>query len=90
VRKPLIGSLKRLLKLHRLRLTKSTLKPIPFDDKPLEELNDQQRVLERLNFKNGFLNPRQFQEEVGKISYDGRYRLWKEMWLLAYLGRSVC
>ena len=89
VRKPLIGSLKRLLKLHRLRLIESTLKPIPFDDAPLEELNDQQRTLERFNLENGFLNPRQFQAEVGKISYDGRYRLWKEMWLLAYLGRSV-
>lgn len=89
VRKPLIGSLKRLLKLHRLRLINSSLKPIPFEDTPLEELNDQQRILERLNLETGFLNPRQFQEEVGKISYDGRYRLWKEMWLLAYLGKSV-
>jgi hypothetical protein len=89
VRKPLIGSLKRLLTLHHLRLIKSTLKPIPFEDAPLEELNDQQRILERLNLETGFLNPRQFQEEVGKISYDGRYRLWKEMWLLAYLGKSV-
>lgn len=89
VRKPLIGSLKRLLKLHRLRLINSSLKPIAFEDTPLEELNDQQRILERFNLETGFLNPRQFQEEVGKISYDGRYRLWKEMWLLAYLGRSV-
>ena len=89
VRKPLIGSLKRLLKLHRLRLIDSSLKPIPFEDAPLEELNDQQRILERVNLETGFLNPRQFQEEVGKISYDGRYRLWKEMWLLAYLGKSV-
>jgi hypothetical protein len=89
MRKPLIGSLKRLLKLHRLRLINSTLKPIPFEDAPLEELNDQQRILERFNLENGFLNPRQFQAEVGKISYDGRYRLWKEMWLLAYLGRPV-
>jgi hypothetical protein len=89
VRKPLIGSLQRLLKLHRLRLIKSSLKPIPFEDEPLEELNDQQRILERLNLETGFLTPRQFQEEVGKISYDGRYRLWKEMWLLAYLGKSV-
>ena len=89
MRKPLIGSLKRLLKLHRQRLIKSSLTPIPFEDEPLEELNDQQRILERLNLETGFLTPRQFQEEIGKISYDGRYRLWKEMWLLAYLGRSV-
>jgi len=89
VRKPLIGSLKSLFKLHRKRLINSTLKPIPFEYAPLEELNDQQRVLERFNLENGFLNPRQFQTEVGQISYEGRYRLWKEMWLIAYLGKSV-
>lgn len=88
-RKPLIGSLKRLLKLHRQRLIKSTLEPIAFEAEPLDELNDQQRLLERLNLETGFLTPRQYQEEAGKISYDGRYRLWKEMWLLAYLGKSV-
>lgn len=89
MRKPLIGSLKRLLKLHRQRLQKSSIKAIPFEDSPLEELNDQQRILEQLNLETGFLNPRQYQEEVGRLSYDGRYRLWKEMWLLAYLGKSV-
>lgn len=89
VRKPLIGSLKGLLKLHGQRLSKSSLKAIPFEGEPLDELNDQQRILEHFNLEIGFLNPRQFQEEIGKISYDGRYRLWKEMWLLAYLGRSV-
>jgi len=86
----LIGSLQRLLKLHQLRTIKSSIVAIPFEDEPLEELNDQQRILERLNLEAGFLNPRHFQEEVGKISYDGRYRLWKEMWLLAYFGKSVC
>lgn len=90
LRKPLIGSLQRLLKLHQLRTIKSSIVAIPFEDEPLEELNDQQRILERLNLEAGFLNPRHFQEEVGKISYDGRYRLWKEMWLLAYFGKSVC
>jgi hypothetical protein len=88
-RKPLIGSLKRLLKLHYKRLKNSTLEAIQLEDSPLEELNDQQRVLERLNIETGFLVPRHDQEEEGKISYDGRYRLWKEMWLLAYLGKSV-
>lgn len=88
-RKPLIGSLQRLLALHNKRLIKSTLEPIPFEESPLEELNDQQLVLERLNIETGFLVPRQHQEEEGKISHEGRYRLWKEMWLLSYLGRSV-
>jgi hypothetical protein len=89
MRKPLIGSLKGLLKLHSQRLSKSNMKVHPFVDEPLEEINDQQRILERFNLESGFLNPRQLQEEVGQITYDGRYRLWKEMWLLAYLGRPV-
>lgn len=88
-RKPLVGSLPRLLKLHHLRLIKSSLTPIPSEDTPLEEVNEQQRILERLNLETGFLVPRAFQEEEGKITYEGRYRLWKEMWMLAYLGKSI-
>jgi len=88
-RKPLIGSLRRLLALHHKRLLKSSLRPITFEEDPLEELNDQQRILERLNTEIGFLVPRGRQEEEGKITNEGRYRLWKEMWLLAYLGKSV-
>ncbi len=88
-RKPLIGSLQRLLVLHHKRLLSSDLEPIPLEDDALVELNDQQRILERLNIETGFLVPRPRQEEEGKITSDGCYRLWKEMWLLAYLGKSV-
>ena len=88
-RKPLVGSLKRLLHLHRKRVEKISVKLSPYADEPLEQLNDQQRILERLNTETGFLLPRPQQEEEGKISYEGRYRLWKEMWLLAYFGKSV-
>jgi len=88
-RKPLIGSLQRLLRLHQKRVIRTGIEPIPFTEDPLEELNNQQRVLERLNFETGFLVPHQHQETEGKITYEGRYRLWKEMWMLAYFGRSV-
>ena len=88
-RKPLVGSLPNLLRIHFKRLLKSEITPVPFEDTPINELNDQQRVLERLNTEIGFLVPRAEQEEMGKITYDGRYRLWKEMWMLAYFGKSV-
>jgi len=88
-RKPLIGSLKRLFALHQKRLAKSTIKPVVIEGSASEELNDQQRILERLNTDTGFLVARPKQEEEGKITSDGCYRLWKEMWLLAYLGKSV-
>ena len=87
-RKPLIGSLKRLVVLHRNRVVKLEVEPVVVEDDALEELNDHQRTLERLNTEIGFLVPRPRQEEDGKISQEGRYRLWKEMWLLAYLGKS--
>ncbi|MEM1223403.1 MAG: hypothetical protein AAGH40_11620 [Verrucomicrobiota bacterium] len=89
VRKPLTGDLPALLKLHRERVLKATSEPVGFEEEPLEELNNQQRLLERLNIEVGFLVPTPRQEEEGKITYEGRYRLWKEMWLLAYLGKSV-
>lgn len=87
-RKPLVGSLKRLLLLHDKRLLASKGEFVVVENNALEELNDQQRILERLNTETGFLVPRPRQEEEGKISSDGCYRLWKEMWLLAYLGKS--
>jgi len=88
-RKPLVGSLMRLLSLHDKRVAKSGIQAVPSENSALEDINEQQRILERLNLKTGFLVPRPQQEEEGKISSNGRYRLWKEMWLLAYLGKSV-
>lgn len=89
VRKPLVGSLEKLFRLHEKRLVDTKFEPVPFEDEPLEELNRQQNMLEHLNTKFGFLNPLQQREENGRLTYDGRYRLWKEMWLLAYLGKSI-
>ena len=86
-RRPLIGSLKTLLKLHEKRLESSLFQAIPFDSDPLEEINEQQRILERLNREAGFLLSLT-EEGRGKISPEGCYRLWKEMWLIAYFGRS--
>lgn len=90
MRRPLIGSLKGLLSLHQKRVIKSSIQPVAIENSALVELNEQQNILERLNTETGFLVPRAHQEEEGKITSDGCYRLWKEMWLLAYLGRPVC
>ena len=89
VRKPLVGSLEHLFQIHKKRLKEAKFEPVPFEDEPLEELNHQQHMLEHLNTRCGFLNPLQYREEDGRLTYDGRYRLWKEMWLLAYFGKSV-
>jgi hypothetical protein len=42
-----------------------------------------------VNTELGFLHGHQDREEYGKISKEGRYRVWKEIWLLNYLGRTV-
>ena len=88
-RRPLIGSLQRLLCLHHKRVLELSAEPVVIDDSALEEMNEQQRILERLNTETGFLVPRPCQEEEGKLTADGSYRLWKEMWLLAYFGKSA-
>ena len=88
-RKPLVGSLETLFQIHETRLSRTGFERVPFEEEPLEELNKQQNLLERLNTTHGFLNPLQFRQENGRLTPDGRYRLWKEMWLLAYLGRSI-
>lgn len=89
MRKPLVGSLKRLLSIHHRWVLKAAIQAVVIEGSALDDLNEQQRILERLNTDTGFLVPRPRQEEEGKITSDGRYRLWKEMWLLAYLGKSV-
>ena len=65
-RKPLIGSLARLSSLHNKRLLKLKIEPVRVDDDALEELNDYQHILERLNTEIGFLVPRPRQEEGGQ------------------------
>lgn len=86
---PLKGSLPGLLHLHNRRIIRHSFEPIAIEEDALVELNEQQRILERLNTDNGFLVPRQYREALGKITAEGRYRLWKEMWTLAYFGKSV-
>lgn len=88
-RRPLIGSLHRLLYLHDRRIIRHGIIPVALEDDTLLEINEQQRLLERLNTETGFLVPRPRQEEEGKLTGDGCYRLWKEMWMLAYFGKSV-
>ncbi len=89
VRKPLKGSLAKLKQLHDLRLKDNTNEIVPLGDDPLKDLLGQQRALEELNIKKGFLFPRIEQNDKGKITQEGRYRLWKEMLHLAYLGKPL-
>jgi hypothetical protein len=88
-RNPWRRSLDRLLKRHRQRLAKANEMLLPWSVEPLVDLNSQQRELEQVNTELGFLHPHAEREDYGKMSYEGRYRVWKEIWLLNYFGRST-
>lgn len=87
VRKPWTRDPSKLFRNHSKRISKADLTAYELD--PLEDLNQQQRDLEQVNFKEGFLFAPQYQEEHGRITWEGRYRVWKEVWLLNYLGISM-
>jgi len=88
-RRPWCRSLPRLLVRHRSRLAASGVFPAPFPVEPLADLNAMQSELDRLNTELGFLHPQNEREDLGKITQEGRYRVWKEIWMLKYLGRSA-
>ncbi len=87
-RNPWRRSLQKLVERHRLRLSRHKEPLLAWSDDPLTDLNAQQRELERINTELGFLLPQPEHEENGKMTAEGRYRVWKEIWLLNYLGIS--
>ncbi|PTY05207.1 hypothetical protein DB347_17210 [Opitutaceae bacterium EW11] len=87
-RNPWRRSLDGLVKRHRQRLSKAREMLLPWSTDPLNDLNSQQRELEQVNTELGFLLPHADREDFGKMSYEGRYRVWQEIWLLNYFGRS--
>ncbi|MCC5790552.1 MAG: hypothetical protein JJT75_13035 [Opitutales bacterium] len=89
VRKPLLRSFQKLVRLHEKRIARFSDEVIAmWVSDPVDDLNTQQREIERINTDLGFLLPLEEQEEYGRISREGRYRIWKEIWLMNYLGWS--
>jgi hypothetical protein len=88
-RRPCCRSLQRLLAIHRRRVSAMGRELATFAVDPMMDLNDAQRELDQVNTELGFLNPQGAREENGKITHEGRYRVWKEIWMLNYLGRSA-
>ncbi len=88
-RKPNTRSFVRLLKLHRLRIEQSAQGSVAWSSDPIDDLNKQQSELEHLNTDMGFLLPRAEHDEYGRISYEGRFRVWKEMLSLNYFGHPA-
>ena len=87
-RRPWSRSLARLLERHRARLLAAKVTAVSLSNEPLNDLNFAQNELDRLNTELGFLHPHPEREDFGKITHEGRYRVWKEIWMLNYLGRA--
>jgi hypothetical protein len=87
-RRPWRRSLPRLLSRHRARLARMKAEVVPFTTEPLIDFNAAQHELDRLNTELGFLHPHAEREDRGKFTHEGRYRVWKEIWMLNYLGRA--
>jgi hypothetical protein len=85
-RSPWRRSLLRLVARHRARLEKSGEQVLPWEINPIDDINQQQQHMEMINTELGYLLPHADREEFGKITPEGRFRIWKEAWLLDYLG----
>jgi hypothetical protein len=87
-RVPWQRGLPRLIARHRQRLATAGSPAVAWQTDPLADINQQQQLLEQVNTELGFLLPRSDREEFGKITPEGRFRIWKESFLLNYLGIS--
>ncbi len=85
-RSPWRRTLPHMLDYHLGRLKKADETAVPWETDPLDDLNRQQRQMEQINTQLGFLVPNAEREEYGKITPEGRFRIWKEAWLLDYFG----
>lgn len=83
---PLQRGLAGLVKRHSRRLEKSGETALAWKGKPIEDINQQQQQMEMINTRLGYLLPHADREEYGKITPEGRFRIWKEAWLLDYFG----
>lgn len=88
-RTPWRRSLRKLLARHRKRLARAKVEAAPLLVDALTDQNASQQELDRLNTELGFLHTPAQREDHGKITHEGRYRVWKEIWMLNYLGRAL-
>lgn len=89
LRKPCQRRFSKLLSLHRKRIDSMLPSLLSWDNDPLTDLREQYQLLQKTNTERGFLLPSNVRETHGRITSEGRYRIWKEIWLLSYFGISV-
>lgn len=85
-RKPWLRRLERIVARHRARLEQSGETPVAWENNPIDDINHQQQHMEMINTELGYLLPHAEREQFGKITPEGRFRIWREAWLLNYFG----
>jgi hypothetical protein len=85
-RTPWRRGLPALVARHEARLAQANESAVAWDSSPIDDINQQQQQMEMINTQLGYLLPHAEREEYGKITPEGRFRVWKEAWLLDYLG----
>jgi len=88
-RHPFLRKAEQLYQRHLQRLDALQLKSVPFPRDPEDLLNHDRLILEQLNRKLGFFASDEKIEDEGRITAAGRYRIWQEIWMLGYLGRTL-
>lgn len=85
---PICHSLKKLLERHQdaMKTTHGTWSQFEGDIRT--KTNRLQFELEQKNREMGFLNEPN-KEDTHQISSEGCFRIWTEMWMLAYLGKTL-
>lgn len=87
-RNPWARNLSHLIDRHEARMAKARETMEPWDVSPIDDINQQQQHMEAINMELGYLLPHAEREEFGKITPEGKFRIWKEAWLLDYLGMA--
>jgi len=87
-RYPISHSLKKLLKKHREAMSESEGEWSVVEGDIRTKTNRLQWELEKKNREMGFLNEPNL-EDKQQISSEGCFRIWIEMWLLAYFGKTL-
>ncbi|MBI2498160.1 MAG: hypothetical protein HYV75_09730 [Opitutae bacterium] len=85
-RNPWLRHLERIVARHRARLEQSGETAVAWENNPIDDINQQQQHMEMINTQLGYLLPHADREEFGKITPEGRFRIWREAWLLNYFG----
>jgi len=87
-RMPLVRSLARLEEIHRSTMRDSGETFVAWEESPLEDANEQQRILEKTNVEKGILFAKNIRDKKGMFTQEGCYRMWLELWCLKYFGTT--